>query len=416
MTQAAMRQSHPTNVDQDGEIIVLGIETSCDDTAAGVVRRRADGGCEILANEVWDQHDDHRLYGGVVPEIAARSHVERVDHVIDKAMRAAGLGYGQIDAVAATGGPGLIGGVMVGLTAGKAIAITHDKPLIPINHLEGHALSARMTEAIPAQFLLLLISGGHTQLIEVAGIGRYRRLGTTIDDAVGEAFDKTAKLLGLGQPGGPRIESAAVGGLASRFDFPRPLLRRPGCDFSLSGLKTAVRLAAQEIENPTGQDIADLAAAFQDAIADHLTRRTARAMDMIAKERQAGTAKAIELDEIPPFLVVAGGAAANCTIKAALSDLCRSKGWRLAAPPPKYCTDNGAMIAWAGAERLGIHRMLTQGESGDGGDGGDSGNSLESDIITPLDEALAFAPRARWPLAAPPQGAAFGGGKKGPKA
>ncbi len=371
------------------ETLVLGIETSCDDTAAGVVRRRPDGGCDILSNEVWDQHDDHRLYGGVVPEIAARSHVERVDVVIDKAMKTAGLEYDQLNAVAATGGPGLIGGVMVGLTAGKAIAIAHDKPLIPLNHLEGHALSARMTEAIPARFLLLLISGGHTQLIAVDGVGNYRRLGTTIDDAVGEAFDKTAKLLGLGQPGGPKVESAAVGGIAARFDFPRPLLKRAGCDFSLSGLKTAVRLAAEAIETPTGQDIADLAAAFQQAIADHLTRRTSRAMDMM-KPGDEGVAQ---------YLVVAGGAAANCTIKAALSDLCRAKGWRLAAPPPKYCTDNGAMIAWAGAERLAAHAQ----EPG-------------ANLVPVFDDALAFAPRARWPLAEPPEGAAFGGGKKGPKA
>ncbi|MHA7872303.1 MAG: tRNA (adenosine(37)-N6)-threonylcarbamoyltransferase complex transferase subunit TsaD, partial [Hyphococcus sp.] len=207
-------------------LTVLGIETSCDDTAAAVVTRASDGRCRILSNEVWAQHDDHAAYGGVVPEIAARSHVERLDNAIERAMTKAGVDFDAIDAVAATGGPGLVGGVMVGLTTAKALSITHGKPLIPINHLEGHALSARMTEAAHFPFLLLLISGGHTQLIDVQGVGRYRRLGTTIDDAAGEAFDKTAKLLGLGQPGGPRIESAATGGRANRYDLPRPLEKR----------------------------------------------------------------------------------------------------------------------------------------------------------------------------------------------
>ena len=361
-------------------MVVLGIETSCDDTGAAVVRRLADGSCEVLSNEVWDQHDSHQPYGGVVPEIAARSHVERADLVIDKAMRASGIGYGQLDGVAATAGPGLIGGVMVGLTAAKAIALTHDLPLIPVNHLEGHALSVRITEPAPFPYLLLLISGGHTQLIRVDGLGRYERLGTTIDDAAGEAFDKTAKLLGLGQPGGPRVETAAKDGDPSKYDLPRPLLKRPGCDFSLAGLKTAVRLAAESVEQPSKRDVADLAAAFQKALADHLARRTERAMAML------------EGFSDKPSLVVAGGVAANSAITSALSDLCQTQGWRMIVPPPKYCTDNGAMIAWAGAERLA------------------------AGLAPPLAESLALAPRARWPLAEPPKGAAIGGGKKGPKA
>ncbi|MEL7486771.1 MAG: tRNA (adenosine(37)-N6)-threonylcarbamoyltransferase complex transferase subunit TsaD [Pseudomonadota bacterium] len=364
----------------DRDLIVLGIETSCDDTGAAVIRRRADGSCDILSNDVWDQHDQHRPYGGVVPEIAARSHVERIDAVIEKTMRASGVGYDRLDGVAATAGPGLIGGVMVGLTAAKALAFAHDLPLIPVNHLEGHALSAGMTEAVDFPYLLLLVSGGHTQLIRVDGLGRYRRLGTTIDDAAGEAFDKTAKLLGLGQPGGPRIESAAVGGMASKYDLPRPLMKREGFDFSLSGMKTAVRLAAEALESPTGQDIADLAASFQAALAAHLARQSERAMASLAG-----------LDTDPVF-VVAGGVAANCTVKAALKAACQTQGWRMVVPPPKYCTDNGAMIAWAGAARLA------------------------AGLAPSPAEALSFAPRARWPLAAPPDGAAFGGGRKGPKA
>jgi len=362
------------------DLTVLGIETSCDDTAVAIVRRTADGGRQILSSEVWTQHEDHDAFGGVVPEIAARSHVERLDHTINKALQNAGMAMAEIDAVAATAGPGLVGGVIVGLTTAKAISITHDIVLVPINHLEGHALSARMTEDAAFPYLLLLISGGHTQLIEVKGVGQYRRLGTTIDDAAGEAFDKTAKLLGLGQPGGPRVESAATGGRDDRYDFPNPLARRPGCDFSFSGLKTAVRVAAENLNAPTGQDIADLAASFQFAAARHLSHRTERAMDLM------------DPTEATPRLVVAGGVAANCAVKSTLSSLCKRKGWRLISPPVKYCTDNGAMIAWTGAERISV--QLTPG----------------------MAESLAFAPRARWPLAPPIEGAKFGGGRKGPKA
>lgn len=360
--------------------LVLGVETSCDDTAAAVVRYTPAGACEILSNEVWTDYDDHAAYGGVVPEIAARSHVERLDQTVTQAITNAGVTLAEIDAVAATAGPGLIGGVMVGLTTAKAICLAHEKQLIPINHLEGHALSVRMTDPAPFPYLLLLISGGHTQLIWVSGVGRYRRLGTTIDDAVGESFDKTAKLLGLGQPGGPRIESAAAGGRADRFHFPRPLEKREGCDFSFSGLKTAVREAADSLNAPSGQDISDLAASFQLAAARHLTQRTENAMDIVAN------------DEPSPRLVVAGGVAANCAIKKMLRDLCQTKCWRLIVPPPKYCTDNGAMIAWAGAERLA------------------------AGLVPPSADAFALAPRARWPLAPTPDGGALGGGRKGPKA
>ncbi|WDI32937.1 tRNA (adenosine(37)-N6)-threonylcarbamoyltransferase complex transferase subunit TsaD [Hyphococcus flavus] len=361
------------------ESYVLGIETSCDDTAAAVVLRRADGSCRILSNEVWAQHDDHAAYGGVVPEIAARSHVERLDATIEKAVAAAGVDYDQLAAVAATAGPGLVGGVMVGLTAAKAVALAHDLPLFPINHLEGHALSVRLTEKAAFPYLLLLISGGHTQLIRVAGVGDYERLGTTIDDAAGESFDKTAKLLGLGAPGGPMIEAAAVGGRTDRFALPEPLKRREGCDFSFSGLKTAVREAAEGIPSPTGQDVADIAASFQIAAARHLAQRTEKAMGIMGSHGEGR-------------LVAAGGVAANCTIKKMLQQLCAANSWRLIVPPPKYCTDNGAMIAWAGAERLA------------------------AGLIPDQAEAMRLAPRARWPLALHEDGGKLGSGRKGPKA
>ncbi len=316
-----------------------------------------------------------------MPEVAARSHVELIDRMIAQAVDRSGLGFSQLDAVAATAGPGLIGGVMVGLTAAKAIAIAHGLPLIPVNHLEGHALSARMTESADFPYLLLLISGGHTQLLAVKGVGSYRRLGTTIDDAAGEAFDKSAKLLGLGQPGGPAIEAAARSGRADRYAFPEPLSRREGCDFSLSGLKTAVRLAAESLPTPTQRDIADLAASFQAALIRHLVARTVRAMEL---EEESFAP--------PRRLVVAGGVAANAALRGALKAAAEARGWLVLVPPAKYCTDNGAMIAWAGAERAAAK------------------------LVPPIDEALAFAPRARWPLAEPIAGKAFGGGRKGPKA
>ena len=363
-----------------GSFLVLGIETSCDDTAAAIIRRAEDGGCDILSNEVWTEHEDHAAYGGIVPEIAARSHVERIDRTVSKAVTKSGITFDALDAVAATAGPGLVGGVMVGLTTAKALCLAHGLQLIPINHLEGHALSAGMTEDAAFPYLVLLISGGHTQLLWVAGPGQYRRMGTTIDDAAGESFDKTAKLLGLGQPGGPRVQEVAAHGRRDRFKFPRPLERRAGCDFSFSGLKTAVREAAEGFVGPTGQDIADLAASFQHAAARHLVQRTENAMNMV------------EPIEATPRLVVAGGVAANIAIKQMLQELCAEKSWKLIVPPPKYCTDNGAMIAWAGAVRLAAGITMT------------------------ADEAFAMAPRARWPLAIPPDGGKIGGGRKGPKA
>jgi N6-L-threonylcarbamoyladenine synthase len=361
--------------------LVLGIETSCDDTAAAIIRRGADGSCAILSNEIWTAPEEHAAYGGVVPEIAARSHVEKIDQVVHRALARADIGVADLDAIAATAGPGLIGGVMVGLTAAKAMALAHGKRLVPVNHLEGHALTARMVEPLRFPFLLLLISGGHTQLVAVDGVGAYRRIGSTIDDAAGEAFDKTAKLLGLGQPGGPSIEAAARRGDPKRFAFPEPLARREDFDFSLSGLKTAVRLVAENLPRPTAQDIADVAASFQTAIANHLEMKTSAAMKAL-RPHFGDT----------PSLVVAGGVAANSALRQRLIAAAANQGWRFLAPPSRLCTDNGAMIAWAGAERIA------------------------AGLVMDHETALAFAPRARWPLAEPPAGREHGGGKRGPKA
>ena len=353
---------------RDHPLLVLGIESSCDDTAAGVVRRLPDGSCQILSNAVWTNHLDHAAYGGVVPEIAARSHVERLDATVAKALQDANVAMPELDGVAATAGPGLIGGVMAGLTTAKALAMAHEKPLLPINHLEGHALSARMTEDVEFPYLLLLISGCHTQLLWVSGVGAYERIGTTIDDAAGESFDKIAKLLDLGQPGGPHLERAAASGRRERFKFPSPLSKREGCDFSFSGLKTAVREMASALEPLTETDIADIAASFQHAVARHLSSRTEKAI----RDKSHSSLG---------HLVVAGGVAANSAVRVGLLAICKKYDWRFIAPPPKYCTDNGAMIAWAGAERLA------------------SGMAIADD------DALAFAPRARWPLAEPHKGA-----------
>ncbi|MBI3513608.1 MAG: tRNA (adenosine(37)-N6)-threonylcarbamoyltransferase complex transferase subunit TsaD [Proteobacteria bacterium] len=338
-------------------MIVLGIETSCDETAAAVVTdARA-----IRASLVASQLDAHRPYGGVVPEIAARAHLDVLDGLVRRALEDADIRLGELDAVAATGGPGLIGGVIVGVTLAKALALAHDRPFVAVNHLEGHALTCRLTDAVEFPFLLLLVSGGHCQLLAVEGVGRYTRLGTTIDDAVGEAFDKVAKMLGLGFPGGPAVEAAARAGDPRRFDLPRPLLGRPGADFSFSGLKTAVRLAAEAL--PPGdfqaRDLADLAASFQAAVADVLADRTRRAIAMFRKSHPPATT-----------LVVAGGVAANQTLRARLAAVAASDGMTLVAPPPALCTDNAAMIAWAGIERLRLG----------------------------LTDGLDFAPRPRWPL------------------
>ncbi|WP_414641978.1 tRNA (adenosine(37)-N6)-threonylcarbamoyltransferase complex transferase subunit TsaD [Brevundimonas sp.] len=319
-------------------LTVLGLETSCDETAASVVRLTPDGAATVLSSVVHSQIDDHAAYGGVVPEIAARSHVEMIDGVVRRAMADAGLGYDGLDGVAATAGPGLVGGVMVGLSYGKAVALARDLPLVAVNHLEGHAVSARLGARVDYPFLLLLVSGGHCQLLEVRGIGDMTRLGTTIDDAAGEAFDKIAKALGLGYPGGPALEALAETGDGARFDLPRALLGRKDCDFSFSGLKTAASRLAHACE--TGQDRADLADGVQTAIARQLSDRSDRAMKAYAERHDHR------------LFVVAGGVAANRTIRSTLEAAAAKNGFAFLAPPMAYCTDNAAMIALAGAERL----------------------------------------------------------------
>ena len=307
--------------------LILGIESSCDETAVALVRSdRA-----ILASRVASQDAAHRPFGGIVPELAARAHVEVLTPMVAAALAEAGVGLRGVDAIAATAGPGLIGGVMVGLVSAKALAMA-------VNHLEGHALSPRLTEpGLEFPYLLLLVSGGHCQLLGVYGVGRYRRLATTIDDAAGEAFDKVAKIMGLGFPGGPAVERAARAGDATRFRLPRPLAGTADPNFSFAGLKSAVLRAWDAGLGPA--DVADLAAGFQAAVVDCLTDRTARA---IARMPEATA------------LVVAGGVAANGAIRAALAATARDAGLAFAAPPQWLCTDNAAMIAWAGAERFAL--------------------------------------------------------------
>lgn len=322
-------------------LTVLGIETSCDETAAAVVRLE-ESGPRVLSDVVLGQASQHAPYRGIVPEIAARAHVEGIDATIAAAMRDAGLDYSDLDGVAATAGPGLIGGVMVGLLAGKAIALAQDKPLIAVNHLEGHALSPRLApRGATFPYLLLLVSGGHCQFIAVLDVGVYRRLGSTVDDALGEAFDKLAKLLGLGFPGGPLIERLAKNGDSKRFSLPRPMLGREGCDLSFAGLKTACVREVEWLGSLSDQDKADLCASFQAAVLDIVADRTRHAMRLFdpvwgAKGR----------------LVAAGGVAANQAIRDRLEALAADQGYDFIAPPLKWCTDNAAMIALAGAERL----------------------------------------------------------------
>ncbi|TCT11777.1 O-sialoglycoprotein endopeptidase [Tepidamorphus gemmatus] len=320
---------------------VLGIETSCDETAAAVVERQPDGSGRILANVVLSQLEEHAAFGGVVPEIAARAHVEALDRLIAQAMAEAGCGFAGLDGIAATAGPGLIGGLLVGLMTGKAIAAAAGKPLVAVNHLEAHALTARLTDAVAFPYLVLLVTGGHTQIVAVEALGRYRCWGTTIDDAVGEAFDKVAKMLGLGWPGGPAVERQAAEGDPDRFAFPRPLAGRPGCDFSFSGLKTAVRIEAQRLQPLDDRDVADICAGFQAAVVETLADRTAAALHRF----RAGYGP-------HPTLVVAGGVAANQAVRARLVELAGRHDARLFAPPLALCGDNAAMVAWAGAERL----------------------------------------------------------------
>jgi N6-L-threonylcarbamoyladenine synthase len=340
-------------------MLLLGIETTCDETAAAVVRRDEDGRGEILSNIILSQSAEHAAYGGVVPEIAARAHVEVLDLTIAKALLDAGVSFDALDGIAAAAGPGLIGGVIVGLTMAKAIALVVEKPLVAVNHLEAHALTARLTDHLDFPYCLFLVSGGHTQIVAVLDVGKYVRLGTTLDDAVGEAFDKTAKLLGLGYPGGPEVEREAVGGDATRFSLPRPMVGREEPDFSLSGLKTALRLEAERIAPLSDGDVADLCAAFQRAVVDIVADRTLAGLRVFRRRFGAPTA-----------LVVAGGVAANRAVRRALEAVAGTGNTSLIAPPAELCTDNGAMIAWAGAERLA--RGMT--------------------------DTLAASPRARWSL------------------
>jgi N6-L-threonylcarbamoyladenine synthase len=340
---------------------ILGIESSCDETAAAVL----DGAGTILAEAVLSQQREHAPYGGVVPEIAARAHLAHLPDLVREVLTRAGLGFDGLGGVAATGGPGLIGGLIVGSLVGKGIALAQGLPYIAVNHLEAHALTARLPGLVeggaPFPYLLLLLSGGHCQCVQVAGVGAYTRLGGTLDDAVGEAFDKVGKLLGLGWPGGPALErlaaQAEAHGDPARFAFPRPMLGRPGCDFSFSGLKTAV---AQEVARHGSGPLpaplaADLAAGFQRAVVEVMADRAAHAMAMVPRAK---------------LLVVAGGVAANGAIRAALAEATAARGVRLVAPPVRLCTDNAVMVAWAGIERLRLG----------------------------LSDTLDFAPRPRWPL------------------
>ncbi len=323
--------------------MVLGIETTCDETAAAVVERQADGSGRILSNIVKSQIDEHAPYGGVVPEIAARAHVDLLDGIVATAMQEAGVSYARLDGVAAAAGPGLIGGVIVGLTTAKAIALVHKTPLLAVNHLEAHALTPRLVAPLTFPYCLFLASGGHTQIVAVLGVGHYVRLGTTVDDAIGEAFDKVAKMLGLPYPGGPQVEQAAAGGDPSRFVFPRPMLGRPDANFSLSGLKTAVRNEAERSAPLEPQDINDLCAGFQAAVLDSTADRLSVGLSLFRE--QFGP---------PRALVAAGGVAANRAIRNALQAVAEKAGTPLMIPPPALCTDNGAMIAWAGLERLAL--------------------------------------------------------------
>ncbi|WP_394805442.1 tRNA (adenosine(37)-N6)-threonylcarbamoyltransferase complex transferase subunit TsaD [Kordiimonas aestuarii] len=322
--------------------LVLGIETSCDETAAAIVA--ADR--TVLAHRVLSQVDDHAEFGGVVPEIAARQHISHLDHLLRDLMDEADLNFKDLDAIAATTGPGLVGGLMVGVMTAKAVARASGKPFVAVNHLEGHALTVRLADDVPFPYLLLLVSGGHCQILMVEGVGRYTRLGTTIDDAAGEAFDKTAKLLGLGYPGGPAVEAAAREGNPKRFKLPKPMVGKPGCNFSFSGLKTAVRRLAEDCVARQGvltkKDRADICAAFQEALGACLVDRLKRATALFREQVGAGD---------HPF-VVAGGVAANQYLRNELEALAASEGLRFFAPPLALCTDNGAMIAWAGLERF----------------------------------------------------------------
>ncbi len=347
-----------TSSPSTGRSVVLGIESSCDETGVALVRSDR----HILAERLANQLDQHAPFGGVVPEIAARAHLEILDRLIADAMGEAGLGFEDLDGIAVTAGPGLIGGLITGLVTAKSIAAVHRCPLLAINHLEAHALTARLTEpTLSFPYLLLLVSGGHCQLLLVKGVGRYRRLGTTLDDALGEAYDKAAKMLNLGYPGGPAVEVAARSGDPSRFSFPRPMIGKQNCHFSFSGLKTALRKAIREL-GPASLEpphINDLTASFQAAAIDSLIDRTKRAVMQTLDGR-----------DLPTALVVAGGVAANRYLRERLDNLATSTGLPLVVPHPRLCTDNGIMIAWTGLERLALG----------------------------LRDSLEITARARWPL------------------
>jgi N6-L-threonylcarbamoyladenine synthase len=336
-------------------MIVLGIETSCDETAVAVVNSDR----RVLSHALLSQIDEHRMYGGVVPEIAARAHLDHIDALIEKAIRDSGITLHDMDGFAATCGPGLIGGVMVGAMMGKALSLTMQKPFLAVNHLEAHALTVRLTDDVAFPYLLLLISGGHCQLLAVEGVGKYKLYGSSIDDAVGEAFDKVAKLLELGFPGGPAVEQAALKGDAQTYDLPCPMLGKPNCDFSFSGLKTAVRSLVERTGVLDDQKRSDIAASFQRVVGQCLADRVQHAMERIA----------IDVPEART-LVVAGGVAANQAIRASLIHVTSRNGFKLVSPPPPLCTDNGVMVAWAGLEKLRLG----------------------------LVDGLDVAPRPRWPL------------------
>ena len=357
---------------------ILGIETSCDETAAAVVSRNAVGQPVILSNIVRSQIDEHAEFGGVVPEIAARAHVMVLDRVIRSALDEAKLGFDELDGIGVTAGPGLSGGLLVGIMTAKTIAASRNIPCIGVNHLEGHALTARLTDQVEYPYLLLLVSGGHSQILCVKEFSSYERWSSTIDDAVGECFDKTAKLLGLPYPGGPSIEARAVDGDPDRFSFPRPLPGAGEMMMSFSGLKTAVRQAAEDCAPLKEKDIADICAGIQTAIADILADRCSKAMENF----RAGMN---DINE--PVLVIAGGVAANREIRSRLEAVCGERGWKLVAPPIPLCTDNAAMIGWAALERF------------------ENGERSHPEIL----------PRPRWPLDAN-AAAVIGSGRKGAKA
>ena len=360
--------------------IILGIESSCDETAASILRREADGSVEILSSVIASQDAEHAPFGGVVPEIAARAHMQKLDTIIDRSVNRAGVDYTDLSAIAATSG--LIGGVIAGLMSAKGLAMSLDIPLIAVNHLEGHALSPRLAGECPFPYLLLLISGGHTQLLSVKGLGDYQRIGSTVDDAAGEAFDKSAKVMGLGFPGGPRVERTAETGNANAIKLPRPFMGKDHANFSFAGLKTAVARAYEASDKST-QAKADLCASFQEAVCDVFKDRTARAMEIFREDVGSKGSTG------PQRFVVAGGVAANRKIRGALEELCGANDFTLLAPPLKFCTDNAAMIALAGAEHYAL------------------GNFDEMDVKA----------RPRWPLDgdSAKHNPASGFGKKGPK-